>query len=494
MTVPNLVNRVDAVGNGSVSTYSYTFRIFAATDLVVTETVVATGVATTMILNTDYTVTGVGAAGGGSITLVAGNLPAGTNITIRRVLPLTQTTDLRNQGAGFQETLEDQFDRDVMIEQQTQEQVGRQYTLPVGEVGTTANTTLPALGLRKGLVLGWDPTTGAPIATAVSNTLVSAAMIPVVGAVTTAVARTALGFAGSGGTVQTANIEPAGLAAAAYAALSVGTAAIANLAVTTGKIALQAITTALIADGNVTTAKLDAAVFTTIFPTGGLLPFGGAAAPSGFLLCDGDAVSRTTYSGLFAVIGTSYGNGNGTTTFNVPNTKGRFLRGISDYANANGSGTAGSSNGTFTAHPYKQTGVRVRLSSGTLTGLSVSTDYWLIFVDANTLAFATSLANAIAGTKIAISGANSAVIAQYEDPDASTRVSSTGGAASGATNGSLQTEQLLSHTHGLPHEVATNGGVGGNQYGASTGAFTSSATGGNETRPYNLGVNYIIKT
>jgi len=58
-------------------------------------------------------------------------------------------------------------------------------------------------------------------------------------------------------------------------------------------------------------------------PAGTILMFGGLAAPFGYLLCDGTAVDRTSYSGLFAVIGTIYGSGNGTTTFNLPNLKGR---------------------------------------------------------------------------------------------------------------------------------------------------------------------------
>ncbi len=55
-------------------------------------------------------------------------------------------------------------------------------------------------------------------------------------------------------------------------------------------------------------------------PTGAIMAYGAASAPTGWLLCDGSAVSRTTYSGLFGVIGTTYGSGNGTTTFNVPTT------------------------------------------------------------------------------------------------------------------------------------------------------------------------------
>jgi microcystin-dependent protein len=62
-------------------------------------------------------------------------------------------------------------------------------------------------------------------------------------------------------------------------------------------------------------------------------PYGSATAPTGWLLCNGQAVSRTTYAALFNVIGTAFGVGNGTTTFNVPDFQGRFLRGV-----ANGTG------------------------------------------------------------------------------------------------------------------------------------------------------------
>ena len=56
-------------------------------------------------------------------------------------------------------------------------------------------------------------------------------------------------------------------------------------------------------------------------PIGTILPYGGASAPSGWFLCDGSAVSRTTYSELFAVIGESFGTGDGSTTFNIPDMR-----------------------------------------------------------------------------------------------------------------------------------------------------------------------------
>ena len=60
-------------------------------------------------------------------------------------------------------------------------------------------------------------------------------------------------------------------------------------------------------------------------PTGMILPFDGTNVPSGYLVCNGAAVSRTTYAALFAVLGTRHGEGDGKTTFNLPNAHRRFL-------------------------------------------------------------------------------------------------------------------------------------------------------------------------
>ena len=62
-------------------------------------------------------------------------------------------------------------------------------------------------------------------------------------------------------------------------------------------------------------------------PIGGIIAFDSDTIPSGWLLCDGRAVSRTEYAELFKVIGTKHGSGNGSTTFNLPNPKGRTLVG-----------------------------------------------------------------------------------------------------------------------------------------------------------------------
>jgi microcystin-dependent protein len=63
------------------------------------------------------------------------------------------------------------------------------------------------------------------------------------------------------------------------------------------------------------------------FPPGTVISFAGSTAPEGWMLCDGAAISRTDYAGLFAAIGTTHGVGDGSTTFNLPNTLGLVPRG-----------------------------------------------------------------------------------------------------------------------------------------------------------------------
>ena len=72
---------------------------------------------------------------------------------------------------------------------------------------------------------------------------------------------------------------------------------------------------------------------------GMVLPFAGSAAPTGWLECNGGAVSRTTYAALFAAIGTLWGIGDGSTTFNLPETRGEFIRGY-DHSRGVDSGRA----------------------------------------------------------------------------------------------------------------------------------------------------------
>ena len=180
---------------------------------------------------------------------------------------------------------------------------------------------------------------------------------------------------GSGATVTIANgsdavvfADGAGSGAAvteikpSTADASVLTATLADSAVTTAKIADDAVTAAKIADdavgadavadnsigaaainisGNGTSGQAvvsdgdgSFSYESNIVPSGALMPFAGASAPTGFLLCHGQAVSRTTYATLFSAISTTYGTGDGSSTFNLPDLRGRVIAGQDDMGGA----------------------------------------------------------------------------------------------------------------------------------------------------------------
>lgn len=74
---------------------------------------------------------------------------------------------------------------------------------------------------------------------------------------------------------------------------------------------------------------LNSTLANLLLPVGAVLPFAGDAAPTGWLVCDGSSISRTDYVDLYAYIGTKYGAGNGSTTFNIPDMRDEFIRGAS---------------------------------------------------------------------------------------------------------------------------------------------------------------------
>lgn len=120
----------------------------------------------------------------------------------------------------------------------------------------------------------------------------------------------------------------------------VDSATIANIV--TADIADGAVTTAKIADAQITQAKLAPTVI--LVPTGAVVPFAMNAAPTGWLAADGSAVARSGVSGypaLFAAIGTTYGAGDGSTTFNLPDLRGYFVRGAGTNSDGKAAGTFG---------------------------------------------------------------------------------------------------------------------------------------------------------
>lgn len=174
---------------------------------------------------------------------------------------------------------------------------------------------------------------------------------------------------------------------------------------------LTAVSTATAGVGWVTAPATAGAV-----AVGTIVAFGGATVPTGWLLCDGTSYLRATYANLFTAIGTVYGTASGT-TFNVPDFRGRFLRGR----------------------------------------------------------------DAAVG----------------RDPDRASRTAMNTGGSTGDNIGSIQAADYTSHSHSISTWIHTT--TAGSHYksGADIGPFDGSqytaSAGGNETRPKNANVNYIIK-
>jgi len=96
-----------------------------------------------------------------------------------------------------------------------------------------------------------------------------------------------------------------------------------------------------------------------VIPVGGLLPYLGASAPNAnFALPFGQAISRTTYAGLFALVGTTFGGGDGSTTFNIPDLRGRAVFGLDNMGGAAASriGTVSTDSGTVTGSALGSSG------------------------------------------------------------------------------------------------------------------------------------------
>ncbi|MCP1611679.1 hypothetical protein J2848_003357 [Azospirillum lipoferum] len=113
---------------------------------------------------------------------------------------------------------------------------------------------------------------------------------------------------------------------------------------------------------NATTVNANGAI-----PVGGIVPYAGPVngpLPNGWFLCDGSAVSRTQYAALFNVINTLYGTGDNSTTFNLPDYRGMFLRGVSAGTNLDldfeGRTAQNNGNNTGTANPNNNNGIGTR--------------------------------------------------------------------------------------------------------------------------------------
>jgi len=145
MTVSSLTTKNSYSGNASTSAFSYTFKIFDDDDVTVIIRTDSTGTETVKTKTTHYTVSGVGNAGGGTITFTSGNIPAsGETVLLLRNTPLTQATDYTPNDPFPAATHEDALDKLTLISQDTQEEIDRSIKLSRANTMTSTEFTVPA--------------------------------------------------------------------------------------------------------------------------------------------------------------------------------------------------------------------------------------------------------------------------------------------------------------------------------------------------------------
>jgi microcystin-dependent protein len=223
-----------------------------------------------------------------------------------------------------------------------------------------------------------------------------------------------------------------------------------------------------------------------------VLPFGGNTSPNGWLLCHGQAVSRNDFAGLFEVVGTTFGIGDGSTTFNVPDLRGRVAAGKDNMGGTaanrlNVSTTGNTTNASATVSGIPSTaslaiGMKV-VGAGIPAGATILT-----------IASATSVTISANATATA-----SGVALRFGVVDGATV-----GDAAGTQGHALTTAQIPSHNHDTYNNA--NGGImnnGGTTYVGTSGNFTTIAgtatlaSGGGQAHTNvqpTMVLNYLIKT
>ncbi len=228
--------------------------------------------------------------------------------------------------------------------------------------------------------------------------------------------------------------------------------------------------------------------------------FAGAATPTGWLPCDGSAVSRSTYARLFAKISTTYGTGNGSTTFNVPNAATRVIIGtgtgtkVLTFASrsSNVITVTGAANSSINEI---QTGQAVLYAapSGAMTGLTTNTTYYIVRISSTTFSLASTLANAQNGVVVSLSSDGTGT-QTFTYTFATVSLGDTGGEQAHA----MSITELLAHVHTAPGaNTTTNGSVNWRTADNTNNSTpTTNSTGGNAAmnvmQPF-LGLNYFIK-
>ncbi len=213
-------------------------------------------------------------------------------------------------------------------------------------------------------------------------------------------------------------------------------------------------------------------------PAGSMFAYGGVSAPVGWLVCDGAQVSRATYADLFAAIGTSYGSGDDSTTFHLPDLRGRFARGVSggsgndpnatQRTTSNGGGNTGNNVGSLQADATSRPNSNFTTSSASNHTHSISS---------------------VSSHSHSSSGGSHTHLDSLRENGNNSPITNDAEHGSGNFLGLLSIPSGGSHGH-------TIGSAGGHAHsGGSGGGHGHSVTGGgdSETRPANVYVKWIIK-
>ena len=253
-------------------------------------------------------------------------------------------------------------------------------------------------------------------------------------------------------------------------------------------------------------------------PTGAVFAFPTASAPNGYLECDGSAVSRSTYASLFALIGINYGNGDGTTTFNLPDYRGEFLRGFNNGSGNDpnavsrldrGDGTTGDNVGTrqtnlTQSHVHGIDPPAINSTNGGYHGHTIQPRTFNTNSNGN---HSHSIGSFTLNTSTAGNHNHPRFYANRSVGSVgSTTVREVGtGSGTGAPTGyagnhnhqvnfpTRTTTSSGNHTHSVYVNNLTMNSSGNHQHNINIPSFSSSSHGGSETRPTNVSVMWTIK-
>ena len=376
MTVETPTTKVTVNGNGAATSFSFSpIVIFEDTDIEVYLLNTA-GVETLLTKDTHYTVVVSSFPGTGSITYPVSGFPlaSGESLTIRRLLPIEQTIDVENQGGYFPDVQETALDKLTMICLAQQEELDRTLKLQISSTSQITETDIQNVGTVAGIAS--EISTVAGVAADVSTVAGATSDISAVNNISADIT-TVAGIDSDVASVASvaANVTTvAGISAAvsnvaanstAVTNVSSNTAAIANVSSISSAVSTVAGDSADIQTlaANIGTISTKANTDLSNVPAGYKLPVGIimdwpiGIAPSGWIFCAGQAISRSVFSELFSLIGLQYGVGNGSTTFNLPDLRGRVIAGLDNMGgagNANrlsavlGSGVYGGAGGQAT--------------------------------------------------------------------------------------------------------------------------------------------------